>query len=131
MSTASIIAALVVGVFYACAGWNKLFEPIRRSEMRMNMRMLLPIAPRFFYWFVSVSQLTFGTALILAVILFRPGVWIPAVALGIVSLVAFILHGTSVVKDWEPRNWMDWIACILYTPEALLTALSVCAAYGG
>lgn len=116
-------AALALGSMYACAGWNKLFHPVRRMEMKANMRRLLPIAPRFFYWFVSTSELGFGLLVLLP---WEPSQKFAALALLAISVVAWVLSGRKqMLKTWKPFNLFDHIASTFYSPEPLLATLAL------
>lgn len=133
MNSTALISAGVVGMFFTCCGWNKLFDDRRSASMRATMRKYLP-GDHFKWWlFVSSSELLLGLALIVATfgILWQPHVietiylWKAAGAgLFVVCAVAFGLVGQhQVMKDWAPATCSDFISCLLYKTEVLLMVL--------
>lgn len=117
------VAAIGLGVLYACAGWNKLFHPIRRMQMRGTMFRVLPVAPNFFYWFVSLSELTFGLVVLFP---WEPSQKIAAAALLVISITAWVLSGRKMMQElWGPMGKVDYLACVLFSPEPLLAILAL------
>jgi hypothetical protein len=137
MSTAGWISAAVLGLFYACCGWNKIFDERRAASMRHTMHRYLPWPDhRLWYWFVSSSELILGLMLLLPFLLFllpeaaEHHIWaankVAATGLYVVSAVAFMLVGwKQVLTDYQPYGCIDWTSCLLYKTEILLMIIAV------
>lgn len=119
------LAAFAVGVFYACAGWDKMFLATRRHEMKLTMARLFPRISFIMFVFVSVVELLCGFGLIiwplLGMVFFTK---LCALFLWVVSVTAMIIDGYQRMMDtWKPTTPIDWTSCVLYCPEVLLAIL--------
>lgn len=131
----ALASAGVVGVFFTCCGWNKLFDPRRSASMRHTMRKYLP-GPHLIWWlFVSLSELLLGMIMLvsLAWMYYEPYNWLvhlvmktSAAGLFTVCAVAFGLVGwPQVCKEWEPTGCLDWTSCVLYKVEVAFMLFSM------
>lgn len=124
------IAALVVGLFYTCAGFNKFFDDRRRGQMRRMMTNLFGWNNENFMWLaISASELLFGIGAILGSVLAVPYLLVLSVTvLFCISVAAFgmVTYG-QMMEQWKPTNVLDHVSTWLYMPEVLLALLCVIA----
>lgn len=130
-----IFASFLVGLFYACAGFNKLFDERRSNQMLFNLMRIFNLGPSegmLLAGFVSSCQLGFGLLAMAGAVTLTPWICLWAnVILGTISATAYVADGhRQMRRTWNPSSWSDLVACMLYTPEALLLALSLVAITG-
>lgn len=124
-SGGAVLAASVVGLFFACAGFNKLFSVQRSREMIMSMeRVFGPNHPVAWAACVGLCQMFFG----LMLLMWCPYPWarLFAAPLLVICLVAWFTVGwRDMLNRWRPVNFADHISCWLWDPNILLSVLCI------
>lgn len=127
MFSAIYIAAATLGLFFLLAGWNKLFNSTRRTQMQNTMERLFgPRLGPFLWGFVSTAEFGGGIWLILAPMVGWYGLAIfAALVLAIISLAAlWMVDRHAMHTRWQPNCCSDKISCYLYLPQVLYVALA-------
>src|SRR4051812_12304918 len=106
-----LAARLSVGILFAISGWRKLLVPSSRDELLRTVRQAGIPAPEVSAVFVALVELLFGTLLMV-------GFLTPLSSLMLWSDMVVAL-GTSVLPRIKTSSVADWLATVLYLPEAL------------
>lgn len=116
---------IATGAFFACSGYNKLFNAGRHAAMRKTLVDDHVPAIRFNEWWVPTWELAAGSSLVIGF-----STAFCAVVLMIICLVACVVDAPARVRAYQPINRTDRVADWLYLPEVLyvfmlaITALS-------
>ena len=105
---------IVLGLFFAIAGYHKLFNPQRRALLLATFQKLHVPAIRFNMWWVPMVEFLGGLALI-------SGTLAPLAATGLVCIcvVAACTDGRKRLAEKHPIDLGDRINNLLYLPEVL------------
>ena len=117
-----------VGVFFAIAGFHKLFNKARHARLVQTLLEDRVPFPRFFQWWVPAWELLAGAMLAVGFL-----TAFSAAVLAIVCLVACFCEAREKVRSYGPINLADTIDDYLYLPEVLylvMLAVSVLAGTG-
>lgn len=112
------IARVGTGVFFACSGYNKLFNPGRHRSFRTTLIKDHVPAIKFNEWWVPSWEFLGG--ILLAIGLFTA---FSASVLLIICLVACAAEAKQRIIDYAPINKADVIADLLYLQEVLYILL--------
>lgn len=106
--------SVVLGVFFAIAGYHKLFNAERHAMLERAFNKLGIPFVRFNLWFVPLVEFMGGLALI-------SGVLAPLASLGLIAIcvVATCTDGRKRLVDKHPIDLGDKVNLWLYMPEVL------------
>lgn len=128
--TAVALLQTLAGVFFAACGWNKLTDPGRKASLAATLAADgLPCTPFMVTW-VAGWEFASGVVAQTALVLWYVGLWyIPTAAMlpmVVILVVALNCECCDRVEALRPINRVDYVADLLYLPEALwliITAL--------
>jgi putative oxidoreductase len=114
------INRVLVGLFFAVAGYHKLFNAERHAMLVEAFKGLKIPAIGFNQWWVPTVEFMGGLALI-------SGVLAPLAAQGllVICVVAACTYGRKVLKQKRPIDVGDKLNNVLYLPETLLALMLV------
>lgn len=108
------------GAFFACSGFNKLFNRERHATIVETLKRDKVPFVGFNQWFVPGNEFVGGIALVLNIF---PAFF--ATALFILLCVACKAEAWGRVKGYAPINRVDTLCDVLYLPEVIyLVALA-------
>lgn len=102
------------GLFFACSGYNKLFNHARHAALVKTLEEDKVPERKFMQWWVPGWELSGGTMLATGM-LPRLG----ALALLVIMLVALFSEGKKRVQAYAPINAADRVCDWLYLPELI------------
>lgn len=115
---ALLLDRLVLGIFFAISGFNKLFVPKRHAEFRKTLAKVGVPLLGVMEWFVAGVEFFGGLAVVI-------GLLSPLAALGLfaICVVAALTTGADKLPK-QPLNAADTFASVLYLPEVLYIAMA-------
>jgi uncharacterized membrane protein YphA (DoxX/SURF4 family) len=105
---------VALGAFFAISGYLKLFNTARHATLARTLRNDGVRAVPIMQWLVPSVEFSAGCALIIGLLSA-----LAAFGLFVVCLGAFALDAVKRINEWEPLNFADCVADLLYLPEAL------------
>lgn len=122
------LARVGLGVFFACSGYNKLFNPGRHAAIVETFKRDHVPLIGFNQWWVPSWEFVGGLLLVLG--LFTS---FAAFVLSVICGVACLCEARARVDAYQPINRLDRVADYLYLPEVIYlgTLLALCFGGGG
>jgi uncharacterized membrane protein YphA (DoxX/SURF4 family) len=112
--TALTLNRVALGTFFAISGYLKLFNASRHATLAGTLQAAGVRGLPVMQWLVPGVEFSGGCALILGLLSA-----LAAFGLLVICLNAIRLDAIKRIDGWQPINHADWIADVLYLPEAL------------
>jgi putative oxidoreductase len=124
--TALTLNRVALGTFFAISGYLKLFNASRHATLASTLQEDGVRAVPIMQWLVPGVEFSAGCALVIGLLS-----TLAAFGLFMVCLGAFALDAIKRVNAWQPLNFADCVADLLYLPEALYCIALVVVMLGG